>query len=342
MSRFVHSTQRAEARRASLPADWQPVAWESGARPFRVVTVTSNKGGVGKTTIATNLAIYLRALREDLPILVLGFDEQPLLDQMFALEPGTAQPTRGQAEAKTRRPTLADALRGENLTRAVRFGQYGVHYVPTSRDIAQLKREIWSPFELQGFLLRTRWRGLVIIDTKSDLEILTQNAIAAGDLTVVVVKDPASVIEAEQVFHLFDEWQRPRDRARILLALVDRRVRYQDDEKPDALSLLVAETRGRGFPLFETFISRSPTVEALYTNPEARALSILHSAGRSLVHRQMRQLAEEVLAALDRIDARRGEGFRAPSGLERARVRPVVRPPTAAGLRASKASPAAS
>ncbi len=97
----------------------------------------------------------------------------------------------------------------------------------------------------------------------------------------------------------------------------------------------MVEIRRRGFPLFETFISRSPTVEALYTNPEARALSILHSAQRSLVHRQMRQLAEEVLAALDRIDARLGERPCAPSGLERAPVRPVACPATAMELRAS-------
>ncbi len=260
--------------------------WNSAERPFQVVAVASNKGGVGKTTVAANLAVYVRALREDLPVLILGFDDQPMLDWMFSLD--REQP----------RKTVLNAIRSGDLRTAIRLGQYGVHYLPSAGDVSDLKRTIRDPFHLQTVLQRTNWHGLVIIDTKSDLEILTRNAIAASDLTLVVVKDHASVTEAQKVFDLLKEWGQPRDRARILVSLVDLRVKYREGREKDVLSLLLSELRQRRYPLFETFISRSPKIESLYTNPDGRTLAILVGAPDSIVHHQMRHLAVDVLSAL--------------------------------------------
>ena len=267
-----------------------PPAWSQGPRPFQVLTVAANKGGVGKTTIATNLAVFLRALREDLPILVLEFDDQTMPDRMFAID------------RKTCGLDVAAALRSGSFAEAARLGQYGVHYVPSSARISELKQEIEAPDYLQSVLLRTGWQGLVIIDTKSDLEILTQNAIAASDLSIVVVHDQASLQQAQKVFQLLDDWKLPRESARVLLSLVDRRIKYAQGE--DILGFLVSRIREQGYPLFENFLSRSPSIEALYTNPEGRAHSILHGAKNSLVHRQMRHLAQDVLDSLDALRER--------------------------------------
>jgi cellulose biosynthesis protein BcsQ len=255
-------------------------------RGYRVLTVTSNKGGVGKTTVATNLAIYFRALREDLPILLLGLDDHRMIDHMFAIE------------ADARGPRLEAALRNGDLAPAIRLGQYGVHYVPSSPEISELKGELRDPFYLHEVLTRTGWQGLVIVDTKSDLEILTRNAIAAADLSVVVVEDQLSIHEAVRVFELLDRYQKPRSSARVLLSLVDQRIKFDDAQRGDILTLLRSEVDGRRLPRFESFVSRSPKVQSLGTNPAGRPLSILHNAKGSLVHRQMHELACEVLGLL--------------------------------------------
>lgn len=281
MSRIYDALRDLEDTRPQVHLTLQP-----GPRPFRVVTVASNKGGVGKTTIALNLAVYLRALREDLPILVIGLDDQSLLERMFALGPEEAT------------QDLADALKRHDLASAIRMGQYGVSYVPTSRRISDLKKSIADVGYLDHALRQTGFEGLVVIDTKSDLEILTTNALWTSDLGIVVVKDLASLHEARRVFELLEGWNRPKESARVLLSLVDLRIKFAQAGTPDVLALLLTRIRALGLPLFETFLSRSPKIESLYTNPEEAAASILHGAPGSLVHEQMVQLAEEVLAAL--------------------------------------------
>jgi cellulose biosynthesis protein BcsQ len=244
---------------------------------------------VGKTTLACNLAVYIRALREDLPVLVVTLDDQPMPDRMFAL--GDERPDEN----------IVTAMRHGSLERAIRLGQYGVHYVASSTEVGQLKTEMASLAELRRVLERTSWNGLVIIDTKSDFEALTMNAIAASDLAIVLVSDLASLLEARKVFDLLNQWGRPSGRARVLLSLLDLRVKYKAGDDSDILALLVGEIRRLGYPLFETFVSRSPVIEGLYTNPEQRSYTILHQARNSLIHRQMHHLAHDVLTALDQV-----------------------------------------
>jgi cellulose biosynthesis protein BcsQ len=294
VSRFLDEAHRAEFLRRRQPGDRREIlpARRSGARSFRVLSVASNKGGVGKTTLAVNLAVYLRALREDLPILVLNFDDQTVLDAMFAVS--------DECEGRS----LVAAMREGTFAGALRLGQYGVHYVPSSREVSDLKRIADAPLRLENALERTGWRGLVIVDTKSDLEILTQSAIAASDLVLIPVPNGPALREAGKIFELLEGWQWPRDRARIVLSMVDRRIKYAEGESRDVLALLLQEIRRLDYPLFETFLSSSPKVASLQTNLEGRFVSILHGAPRSLVHRQMHHLAEDVLKILEQTPVR--------------------------------------
>ena len=274
--------QRAETnRRAPLEPEPDPLGPSA-----RVLSVVNNKGGIGKSTIATNLAVHLRALHEDLPILVLSLDDQSPVDRMFRLDD---QPP-GES--------LTEALRRGTLERAIRLGQYGIYYVPTCRHVSELKREIDDPVHVRRALLRTHWRGLIILDTKSDLEVLTQGAMLASDLVLVPVADHASLLEADRVIAWLETHGVPQERARVLLSLIDLRVKYREGEQHDLLALLLSEIRRRGYPLLQSYISRSPKVESLYSNPEGRAISVLHGAKGSPASEQLHQLAREVFAAL--------------------------------------------
>lgn len=282
MSRFMDRIRAARRDDAHSGPDWDP-----RNRGFRVLTVTNNKGGVGKTTLAANLAVTIRALREDLPILLIGLDDQPTLDRIFAF--------RQQGAGSH----LVAAIRDGSFRHVLREGQYGVHYVPSCLDAGDAKELVRGPYELRALLQETRWQGLVILDTKSDFEILTRNALTAADLTLAVVKDRASLLQAGRIFDQLAEWGRPAAAARVVLSMVDRRIKYRGADRADVLGLLIAEIRERGYPLLESFISYSPKVASLETNPTGRALPVVVGAPHSLIQRQLQHVAQDVLKLLD-------------------------------------------
>ena len=140
--------------------------------PF-VITVSSEKGGVGKTTLATNLAIFLKAMDEELPVSIFSFDNHFTVDKMFEIK---GQPLQGD---------VTGLLSSESVSDYLHTGQYGVGYIPSSAELARFKLSIKSPMILTRIFAFSRLSGIIIIDTRPDLDILTKNALYAAYMPYV-------------------------------------------------------------------------------------------------------------------------------------------------------------
>ena len=248
-----------------------------------VVTVSSEKGGVGKTTLAVNLAIFLKALNEDLPVSILSFDNHFTIDKMFEIK---GQSCKGD---------VADFLQGAPGADLLQTGQYGVNYIASSRSLNDVKHSLKGTLTLARFLAASRIPGIVIIDTRPDLDILTQNALFAADRVIIPVKDLASLENCRNIFELFDKKGFDKKGLSLVPCLIDSRIKFEGPFQ-DQRSLLKAYAINRGYRCLDVYISKSPKVESLGTNPSGRVYPILTHARNTEVYGQFTQLSRGMIA----------------------------------------------
>ncbi len=242
-----------------------------------VVTVASEKGGVGKTTIATNLAVYLKALREDLPVTIASFDNHFSIDHMFAIGGH-----RGRSVAGLFAGTAAGELTG--------LGEYGVQFLASERE---LQAPDDDPQHLRRALGRSGLRGILIFDTRPIIDYFTRNALLAADLVLVPVKDRPSLVNVASLLRVIREGEGDPARVWLLPSLIDARLRLRADI--GVREFLTFAARERDYQVIDTWIAKSPKVEGLATGFSSRIHPVITHARGTAVHRQFRELADFVL-----------------------------------------------
>lgn len=160
------------------------------ARQPRTLAITGGKGGVGKTSVALNLALTLA--REGFKVLLLDADTD-LANVSIMLG---RYPQR----------TLADVINGSSsLQDIIMTADYGLHIVPGASGVEQcIDLGAAASLRVLKALSQLEKRyDYVITDTASGLQPTGMHMIAAAELAcVVVTPDPASLTDAFSLIKL--------------------------------------------------------------------------------------------------------------------------------------------
>ncbi len=252
-----------------------------------LLAITSQKGGVGKTTVALNLAVALA--EKGRPTLLVDLDPQGGIGLSLAQGEtafagltewlaGTATPEQAVV------PTKLDTL----------------HLLPRGRldpvDVPAFESALFAPGTLGRLLepLRSRY-AYVVLDTPAGLGLTTRAALTVTDYALVVAQtEPLAMRSLGQVLRVLDHVRQAEHPGLTFLGLLPTMVDLKATPSRTAIEALWMGFEG----VFETLITRS----AAYPEASQKGLPMSFLAGpRSPEARQFEAFASEVEATIQRL-----------------------------------------
>lgn len=214
----------------------------------RVFAISNQKGGVGKTTTAINLAASLAA--NEIKVLVIDSDPQ-----------GNATSGLG-VEKKSDRPSLYHVLLGGVPAReaVVATSFDGLSLIPSDKNLVGANLELVE-IPSREYRLRERIQELrndyrfILIDCPPALDLLTLNALVAADSVLVPIQCEFFALEGiselmDTINRVREAFQHPLQVEGILLTMFDDRTNLTRQVATDLKEFF-------GDDVFQTVIPRS-------------------------------------------------------------------------------------
>lgn len=190
-------------------------------RSARVITVTSGKGGVGKTNITINLAIALSEQGQRVIILDADFGLANI-DVLFGIVP---------------QYTLLDVIKGKkNILEVLTDGPRNTKFISGGsgvEDLVKLDRQQIARF-VENMAMLDKLADIIIVDTGAGLsENVMSFVIAADEVLLVTTPEPTSITDAYALIKMVSN----RDKAKKIRVVVNRS--ESSNEANDVLNKLV-------------------------------------------------------------------------------------------------------